>query len=306
VALGVVHDGDHAAVGADRVAAETGFQIAGAALGLSGDELARRMLATAAEAVGALAMEVAGEYGLKKPTIVAVGGGAGGLGRFAAEQLGIPVHVPELAEVISAVGDALSLVRVERERSITAPTAADQAALARDAEDAAIAAGADAASVDVRVELDDERSALRAIATGMVGLESGALPGRPPIDAERATRLAAEHGAPVPIAVGRFWVASGPEDLPVDRRPTLVLDRFGDPVAFGSGGVLVLTGAASAPGAASLVEQSTRRRGPITTLPTTWLVQGNRATQVPPSELAASVTDTDLTQGDAVAVVLCG
>ena len=29
------------------------------------------------------------------------------------------VHVPELAEVISAVGDALSLVRVERERSVT-------------------------------------------------------------------------------------------------------------------------------------------------------------------------------------------
>ena len=105
-----------------------------------------------------------------------------------------------------------------------------------------MAAGADAASIDVRVEIDEDRSTFRAVATGMVGLHTGALPGRAP-DRRRggAARAAAELGAPPPTPVGRFWVATGPEGEPVDRRRTLVLDRFGDPVAGGTGGVLAIT-----------------------------------------------------------------
>lgn len=310
VALGVVEPGDYAGVGADREAARAAFAIAGRTLGVDGDEdgdeLARRMLGAAAEAVGALAMEVAAEYELGRPTIVAVGGGAGGLGRFVAKSLGLPLLVPDLAEVISAVGDALSLVRVERERSITDPQPADHDALAREAEEAAVAAGADVASIDVRVELDLDRSALRAIATGMVGLEAGALPGRSPVDASGAAAAAAELGAPAPTAVGRFWVATGPADDPVDRRRTVVLDRFGDQVAGGIGGTLAVVGPTAAAEAADLVDRCTRRRGPLTTLPTAWLVQGNRATQVPPGDLAAAVTATDPDLGPVVAVVLCG
>ena len=174
IALDVVHPGDHAATGADRGAARAAFAVAGEMLGLDGDELARRMLRTSAEAVGALAQAVAAEYGLRAPMIVAVGGGAGGLGRAAAELVGLELHLPDLAEVISAVGDALSLVRAERERTITDDGTAAGAALAREAEEACVAAGADPASVDVRVELDDDHRTLRAIATGMVGLEAGA------------------------------------------------------------------------------------------------------------------------------------
>ena len=56
-------------------------------------------------------------------------------------RLGLECHVPPLAEVISAVGDALSLVRVERERSITGATTVNSDALAREAEEACLAAG---------------------------------------------------------------------------------------------------------------------------------------------------------------------
>ena len=67
-------------------------------------------------------------------------------------------------------------------------------------------------SVDVRVELDDDGATLRAIATGMVGLESGALPGSGPGRAAEAAALAGALGRRRPGAVGRFWVAAGPAE----------------------------------------------------------------------------------------------
>ena len=185
VALGIVEPHDHAAAGADPAAARRALVAAGELLRLDADEVGWRMLQASAEAVGALALAVAAEYGLESPTLVAVGGGAGGLGRFAARRMGLECHVPPLAEVISAVGDALSLVRSERERSITGTTTVNSEAIAREAEEACLAAGADPSSIDVRVELDDDRTTVRAVATGMVGLTSGALPGRSPLTERR-------------------------------------------------------------------------------------------------------------------------
>ena len=71
----------------------------------------------------------------KRPVLVAVGGGAGGLGRAVAAGMGLELVVPEHAEVISAVGDALSLIRVEREQTVDSPTPrADAAASSQPAE----------------------------------------------------------------------------------------------------------------------------------------------------------------------------
>lgn len=303
VALGVVEPGDHAAAGADPVAARAAFAAAGTLLRLEGQELARRMLATSAQAVGGLAMAVAEEYGLQRPTIVAVGGGAGGLGRAAAAAVGLELHLPELAEVISAVGDALSLVRAERERSVTEAGHEVRAALAAEAEQACVSAGADPDSIDVRVELDDDGTTLRAVATGMVGLSTGALPGRAPLDAAGARAVAAEMGAPEPSAVGAFWVSTDPVE---GLSPTVVLDRFGDAVASGPGVVTALDGSACATRVADMVERATRRRGPVTVDPKVWVLQGNRATQVPPDEAPRACEDLDATLGPAVVVVLQG
>ncbi|HLM17541.1 MAG TPA: hydantoinase/oxoprolinase family protein, partial [Acidimicrobiia bacterium] len=123
VALAVVQPGDYAAVGASADAALAGFDVAGAWLKLAGAEVARRMLVASAQTVGNLIRSVADEYELESPTLVAVGGGAGGVGRFVAASLGLECHVPAAAEVISSIGDALSLVRIERERSIVSPRA---------------------------------------------------------------------------------------------------------------------------------------------------------------------------------------
>jgi hypothetical protein len=317
IALGVVEPGDHAATGADADAAIAAFAAAGRLVGLDSRTLAERVLRTSAEAVGALALGVAAEFDLARPTIVAVGGGAGGLGRHVASVLGLECVVPELAEVISAVGDALSLVRVERERSVPKGGPADQivdgAELAASAEAGCIDAGADPASIDIRVELDPDGTTLRAIATGMVGLESGALPGRAPIDASQAAALiaAAGVGAGGAEPVGRYWVASdagGGGDLVT----TVVLDRVGDAVATGTGGLVWIDAvdaagrADQAAAAVSLVARCTRKRGPVVVAPVAWLVQGNRAQQVPPDLLGAACEDLPTDLGPAAAVVLQG
>ena len=59
------------------------------------------------------------------PTLVGVGGGAGGLARYVARRLGWPLEIPAHAEVISSIGDALSLIRAERERTVTNADSAD-------------------------------------------------------------------------------------------------------------------------------------------------------------------------------------
>lgn len=283
VALGVVQPGDYAAVGADADAALLGFELAGRQLGLAGPEVARRMLAASAQAVGDLIVAVADEYELRAPTLVAVGGGAGAVGRFVAATLNLECQVPAGAEVISSIGDALSLVRIERERSIVSPRTEDSAALAAEAEEACVAAGAAPASVDVRVEFETERSTLRAIATGAVGLESGALPGRQPIEFVEATAISNLHGLPEPVAVGSFWIAAGP-GADAEGGKVLVLDRFGDAVSEGWGSVVALSDDDAGARVGKLVKRFTRHVGPMTMPPTIWLLDASRLIGLAPAD----------------------
>ena len=110
-------------------------------------------------------------------------------------------------------------------------------------------------------------------------------------------------GAPEPIGVGAFWISTGP---PAELSATLVLDRLGDPVASGTGAVAWLDAAHPTVSVAPLVERATRHRGPVTIDPTVWILQGNRATQVQPEQVARACEDLDLDLGPAAVVVLQG
>ena len=122
-------------------AARAAFEIASALLRLPAEEIARRMLVASGGASPSSSRVIA-EHELVNPTLVAVGGGAGGLGRHVAQLLGLECLVPEGAEVISSIGDALSLVRAECELAAREPTPDAVQALSARARDAAIAAGA--------------------------------------------------------------------------------------------------------------------------------------------------------------------
>jgi N-methylhydantoinase A/oxoprolinase/acetone carboxylase beta subunit len=305
VALGVVHEGDHAALNANRDSAMAVLAAAGKVLGLDGREVARRMLVASAQAIGALVAAVCKDYSLRSPQLIAVGGGAGGVARYVAKEMNLDCFIPEHAEVISSIGDALSFVLVERERSVIDPTLADGEALAAAAEEACLAAGAARNSIDVRVEYDREQSTLRASATGMVGLASGAMPGRAPLTSAEVVAVAGHRGFSDPVGFGHSWVARrGPASGP---STVLVLDRYGDVVSEGPGDFLAGSDM-EAEALESLVTKYTRRHLGTEGKPTVWLVGASRIVALTAAAAVDAVRDhaTSAGQNAAQAVVVTG
>ncbi len=282
-ALGITEPTDYAY--ADGAAARAAFAVAGQVLGLDGDEVARRMLEASGTAVCELVAAVAESAGLVRPPLVAVGGGAGGLGRHAAAMLRLDCRVPDGAEVISSLGDALSLVRAERERTVDATDASVVNQLMDEVEGELLAAGAAASTIDIRVEERPEKGTVRAVATGAIGLTTGALPGRAPIDADEAARIVADLGldsrAGAVHAIGAYWLAGGGEG----PGRAVVLDRFGDVLVDVIGDV-DRSGDAGTIGAS--VERLTRHRGPVTLLPSVWVIHRSRFTELSSGDRAAA------------------
>jgi hypothetical protein len=199
--------------------------------------------------------------------------------------MALDLVLPPNAEVISAVGDALSLIRAERERTFATEDPGALAALVAEVEDEAVRAGAGASSLDVRVEHLAERGAVRVTATGSVALLSGAVPGRPPADVTEATAVALDHGYPQARRVGQFWVCQGGPHA--DRMA--VLDQFAD-LVLDVRGELLPAAAVHAPepgaGVADVFTRGIKRMGPVTLTPDVWLISGSRLLQVPVSDPA--------------------
>jgi hypothetical protein len=230
---------------------------------------------------------------------MAVGGGAGGLGRHVAAMLGLECVVPPGAEVISSIGDALSLVRAARERSVVDPTAEDVDALIAEVELEAISAGAGPATIEVRVEYLGDRKALRAVATGSIGLEAGAVPGRRPADASTIATRAKDHGCDAARELGVFWIAQGKDNV-------VIFDRFGDVVVAATGTVVEANGAGGRSlrdAVAEAVDQHTRAVGPMRVGPSVWVVRPMRVTELASGDLVdASVALADAGEVSAIVV----
>jgi N-methylhydantoinase A/oxoprolinase/acetone carboxylase beta subunit len=282
-ALQVALPGDYAAGSVESAVA--GFTVAGQFLRLPGAEVARQMLRASTDALCELVSRVIAAHHLDAPVLVAVGGGAGGLGRAVARAMALELVLPPSAEVISAVGDALSLIRAERERTFAVDDPAALAALVAEVEDEAVCAGAGAGSLDVRVEHLAERGAVRVTATGAVALLSGAVPGRPPADATEAAAVALDRGYPQARRVGQFWVCHGGPDA----ARMAVLDQFADLVIDVRGELLPASAVhAPAPGESvgEVFARGIKRMGPVTITPDVWVINGSRLLQVPVSDPA--------------------
>jgi N-methylhydantoinase A len=297
-ALGMVVYGDYAE--GDFSAAQAAFEVAGRHLRLRGEEVAKRMITATTDLLGDLVTAVAKQHSLVNPKLVAVGGGAGGVGRALARALGFEVIVPPAAEVISSVGDALSLIRVERERTFASASGADVASLVSDVEAEAVAAGAAPASLDVQVQQLPNKGAVRVVATGAVALASGLIPGRAPVGPGEAAEAARALGFPAPDSVGSYWLARHPSGERV-----LLLDRFGDTVLDikGEAAAVPTERAEAGPMVKHLVAGHIRHMGPVTISPTVWLVTGHRLTEL--SEAEQSDLPRHLPKDDG-AVILVG
>lgn len=301
-ALGLVPDGDYAA--GQRCSATAALDIAGASLGLSGSELARRMMQASTEALADLVTAVAAQHRLTEPTLIAVGGGASVLGRPLAGTLGLECQIPPGAEVISSMGDALSLVRAERERTISRSgsqsTDADVDALIAEVEAEALAAGASPTSLQVQVSQIADRGAIRAVAVGALVLGSGVVPGRPPLSHEAIINVARAAGGSERVdPVGRFWLSS------LDGRVQL-FDRFGDPALDVRGEAILLDGSAGealAVTVQSVVSRNVRHVGPVTVQPTTWVVQDGRIRELANPDAILDTLGSGVAAGAAAVIV---
>ena len=287
-AVGEVADQDYAKGSAE--AAVAAFAIAGEYLGRTGQQVATRMLTAAVQVIGDVITEIVKTSKLERPTILAVGGGAGGLGRVVAEAMGLPIAIPDHADVISAIGDALSLIRCERERTLIDPTPAEVAELVADTEGEAIRAGAAAASLEVQVDYVAERSTMRVVVTGAVGLSAGAKAGRPAATAEM---IAAGTGRP-PVAYGEFWLTDGASSV-------LVHDRYGDLALSVSGDVVTDL---SQQAIAEAVRRRTRGHGALAVEPGVWLLSQRRMVKVPTVEPDAVLEFAETLGGKGAALVI--
>ena len=280
-ALGVTEPDDYA--WADPSAAKAASEIIGRQLRLTGSEVVARMMTAAGEAACELVLTVMRSQRLRQPTLVAVGGGAGGLGRYVASMLGLNVIVPEGAEVISSIGDALSLIRAERERTLEHLDPVLVRELLAEVEAEALAAGAAPGSLDVRLEEQVDKGTVRAIATGAVGLQSGAVPGRAAVSI---------HELPVgsrPVGA-YFLTASG--------STVTVLDRYGDPAAEITGAIVEGTD-----GLRVAIEHHTKFRGPVTLKPSVWVIDGARLMELTSGDIAKAAAEFAATAGTETFVV---
>jgi hypothetical protein len=271
-ALGLTLPGDYAY--AEPGAARAAFALVGAECRLDGDEVARRLLVAAGETVCEVVWNLIRQQRLRRPEIVAVGGGAGGLARFVAAMLELPIVIPEGAEVISSIGDALSHVRAERERTVTKVDAATLRALSTDVEAEAMAAGAAAGTVEVRIEEHPERGTVRAVATGAVALATGALSGSAALGDDEVRARVPAGGV---RRVGLFWL--------VEHGPLVtVLDRYGEQVVAVKGEV------AGVSELADFYRRLTRYRGPVTLRPSIVHVAGSHLTELSSSDAVDAAT----------------
>lgn len=118
-------------------------------------------------------------------TLVGGGGGAAAIVPYLAKRMNMPFALAENADVVSAIGVALALVRETVERQVAQAKQEDLVRIREEAFNAVAAMGADPSGIEVHVELDPRTNILRATAYGATGLSESQTEVQAPTDAER-------------------------------------------------------------------------------------------------------------------------
>ena len=240
------------------------------------DEAATRVLDGAARRIADAAAEAAKQHALRDDVpLIALGGSGEVLVARVAELLGRPMVQTEHPEVLSSIGAALSLVRVELDRN--GVSAVDVPALATEAEAACIAAGAAPASITVETAYDEADRILRAVATGAAALETGAV-GAEPADDRRRLEAAADALELPPadltlLAANDFYRVFSENG---SGRVAVVDARAAIPVAEDARCVFAGKGAEFLDQLRVELREHTRELGVATMLPRVVLVSGSR------------------------------
>ncbi len=173
--LGYVPEGDFAR--GNVASAMAAFSVLAHRYGGTPQQQAEKLLAIATATLLACVDELIADYALDVAHVEIIGGGGGAssLVPAAAGRRELTFRIARDAEVISPVGVALALVRESVERTLVNPSADELRALRAEAAEHVVASGADAATIEVHMEIDTQRNRVRATATGAIGNASDAL-----------------------------------------------------------------------------------------------------------------------------------
>jgi len=154
----------------NRAAIEKALFKLGDKLGREPEVLAKEILEQAAAKVIPTLQQLIVDYKMKDRALKLIGGGGGAAAivPYVAQKLNLPCEIAPRAEVISAIGAALAMVKETVEKNILNPSQADLAAIRSEAEKAVLKMGADPETISVTVEVDSQRNVVRATATGSV------------------------------------------------------------------------------------------------------------------------------------------
>ncbi len=163
---------EHFAFG-NRTSAEKAFSVLSRRIkDHTPEELADNILGIAGDKIALTIEELIAEYQLDREHVVLIGGGGGAasLVPYTAQLMKLDHRIARNAEVISPLGVAMAMVRDTIERNIVDPTPEDILKVRREAQEAAINAGAVADSIEVQIEVDKRRNLVRATAMGTTEL----------------------------------------------------------------------------------------------------------------------------------------
>jgi len=174
--LGLVPDGDCARGELDTIT--RGFEVLAKTLGASdGAVVADSILAKAAPKVQAVLDGLIRDYKLDPGVIRLLGGGGGAAAvvPYVACVMDLPHEMVPDADVISAIGVALALVRDSVERTVIEPGEEDIRRIREEAFASGLKMGAAAETIQGFVEVDARRNLLRATAEGATEIKEQAL-----------------------------------------------------------------------------------------------------------------------------------
>lgn len=148
------------------------FAVLGEKLKISPQEAAKQVLTLASRKCQPIVSQLIKDYKLDAElvTLVGGGGGAAAIVPFTAQSMHLNFNLAENADVISAIGVALALIRETVERQVIHPTPDDILRVRQDAFASVIAMGAEASTVEVHVEVDPKTNTIRATAFGATAL----------------------------------------------------------------------------------------------------------------------------------------
>lgn len=188
--LGLAKEAGHGA--ANLAGVRSVLETLASRLGYSGKELAQAVLLQAVEKIRPVIKQLMREYKLSADMVQLVGGGGGApaLVPFLAQQMQLPFLISEQAEVISAIGAALGMIRDSIERNLVNPSNEEILSLRQEVFDAVVKMGALPESVEVSIEIDTQHRKVRAVAMGSSDLRTGDIQ---PLDQEALRDLVAQN-----------------------------------------------------------------------------------------------------------------